>query len=125
MVNVDTPRVDVPSIPVEVAVVTGEQLPVEKKSSPRRGPNRRRPRNPNYKKTESEANINGSDNGETPFTAMTGEGQGQAQSYDRDFAGRIDRIERSEANVVSATAEPKQTVSESVSVVKATQETNE
>ena len=42
-----------------------------------------------------------------------------------DFAGRIDRIERSEANVVSATAEPKQTVSESVSVVKATQETNE
>jgi ribonuclease E len=123
VVNVDTPRVDVPSIPVEVAVVTGEQLPVEKKSSPRRGPNRRRPRNPNYKKTESEANTNGSDNGETPFTAMTGEGQ--AQSYDRDFAGRIDRIERSEVNVVSATAEPKQTVSEIVSVVKATQETNE
>ena len=125
VVNVDTPRVDVPSVPVEVAVVTGEQLPVEKKSSPRRGPNRRRPRNPNYKKTESEANTNGSDNGETPFIAMTGEGQGQAQSYDKDFAGRIDRIERSEANVVSATAEPKQTVSESVSVVKATQETNE
>jgi ribonuclease E len=60
-----------------------------RKNSSRRGPNRRRPRNPNYKKIEGESDSIGSDADEAR--------PAQAQSYDSDFADRIERTERSEA----------------------------
>ena len=122
MINKGAPEVDVPSLPIEVTVATGDQVSTERKSSARRGPNRRRPRNPNYKKIEFEGNANTSDSGEAIVTPITGENRApQAQSYDRDFAGRVERSESS----ATVTSEPKQTISEPLPTVKAIQETNE
>ena len=122
MINKGAPVVDVPSLPIEVAVATGDQVSTERKSSARRGPNRRRPRNPNYKKIEFEGNANTSDSVEAIVTPITGENRApQAQSYDRDFAGRVERSESS----ATVTSEPKQTISEPLPTVKVIQETNE
>ena len=122
MINKGAPVVDVPSLPIEVTVATGDQVSTERKSSARRGPNRRRPRNPNYKKIEFEGNVNTSDSGEAIVTPITGENRApQAQSYDRDFAGRVERSESS----ATVTSEPKQTISEPLPTVKVIQETNE
>jgi len=122
MIKKGAPEVDVPSLPIEVTVATGDQVSTERKSSSRRGPNRRRPRNPNYKKIEFEGNVNTSDSGEAIVTPITGENRApQAQSYDRDFAGRVERSESS----ATVTSEPKQTISEPLPTVKAIQETNE
>ena len=122
MINKGAPVVDVPSLPIEVTVATGDQVSTERKSSARRGPNRRRPRNPNYKKIEFEGNANTSDSGEAIVTPITGENRApQAQSYDRDFAGRVERSESS----ATVTSEPKQTISEPLPTVKVIQETNE
>ncbi len=122
MINKGAPEVDVPSLPIEVTVATGDQVSTERKSSARRGPNRRRPRNPNYKKIEFEGNANTSDSGEAIVTLITGENRApQAQSYDRDFAGRVERSESS----VTVASEPKQTISEPLPTVKVIQETNE
>ncbi len=122
MINKGAPVVDDPSLPIEVTVATGDQVSTERKSSARRGPNRRRPRNPNYKKIEFEGNVNTSDSGEAIVTPITGENRApQAQSYDRDFAGRVERSESS----ATVTSEPKQTISEPLPTVKVIQETNE
>ena len=122
MINKGAPVVDVPSLPIEVAVATGDQVSTERKSSARRGPNRRRPRNPNYKKIEFEGNANTSDSVEAIVTPITGENRApQAQSYDRDFAGRVERSESS----ATVTSEPKQTISEPLPTVKVIQETSE
>ena len=122
MINKGAPEVDVPSLPIEVTVATGDQVSSERKSSARRGPNRRRPRNPNYKKIEFEGNANTSDSGEAIVTPITGENRApQAQSYDRDFAGRVERSESS----ATVTSEPKQTISEPLPTVKVIQETSE
>ncbi len=122
MINKGAPEVDVPSLPIEVTVATGDQVSSERKSSARRGPNRRRPRNPNYKKIEFEGNAHTSDSGEAIVNPITGENRApQAQSYDRDFAGRVERSESS----ATVTSEPKQTISEPLPTVKAIQETNE
>lgn len=122
MINKGTPVVDVPSLPIEVTVATGDQVSTERKSSARRGPNRRRPRNPNYKKIEFEGNANTSVSGEAIVTPITGENRApQAQSYDRDFAGRVERSESS----ATVTSEPKQTISEPLPTVKVIQETHE
>lgn len=122
MINKGAPVLDVPSLPIEVTVATGDQVSTERKSSARRGPNRRRPRNPNYKKIEFEGNANTSDSGEAIVTPITGENRApQAQSYDRDFAGRVERSESS----ATVTSEPKQTISEPLPTVKVIQETSE
>ncbi|MFI3179796.1 MAG: Rne/Rng family ribonuclease [Methylococcaceae bacterium] len=122
MINKGAPVVDVPSLPIEVTVATGDQVSTERKSSARRGPNRRRPRNPNYKKIEFEGNANTSDSVEAIVTPITGENRApQAQSYDRDFAGRVERSESS----ATVTSEPKQTISEPLPTVKVIQETSE
>lgn len=122
MINKGAPVVDVPSLPIEVTVATGDQVSTERKSSARRGPNRRRPRNPNYKKIEFEGNANTSDSGEAIVTPITGENRApQSQSYDRDFAGRVERSESS----ATVTSEPKQTISVPLPTVKAIQETSE
>ena len=122
MINKGAPVVDVPSLPIEVTVATGDQVSTERKSSARRGPNRRRPRNPNYKKIEFEGNASTSGSGEAIITPITGENRApQAQSYDRDFAGRVERSE----STATVTSEPKQTTSEPLPTVKAIQETSE
>jgi ribonuclease E len=122
IINKGAPEVDVSSLPIEVTVATGDQVLTERKSSARRGPNRRRPRNPNYKKIEFEGNANTSDSGEAIVTPITGENRApQSQSYDRDFAGRVERSESS----ATVTSEPKQTISVPLPTVKAIQETSE
>ncbi|MDD5461070.1 MAG: Rne/Rng family ribonuclease [Methylococcales bacterium] len=63
-----------------------------RKSPSRRGPNRRRPRNPNYKKPEGEGDSNGGNGGE----AATETQPTQIQSYDSNFAERVERTEHSE-----------------------------
>jgi ribonuclease E len=81
---------EMPSSAPEVSTPAGDQ---PKRSSARRGPNRRRPRNPNYNKPEiGESNgtieVANEDRGE-PRTA-------EVRTYDKDFAARAERTERPE-----------------------------
>jgi ribonuclease E len=98
----------------EIPVPTDEQArQTARKSSSRRGPNRRRPRNPNYKKTEGEDDSNGGNAGGDGTTDIRGEDRTtQSRSYDSDFADRVERGERSEFQA-SATQEPQKPVIES------------
>ncbi|WP_333874072.1 Rne/Rng family ribonuclease [Methylobacter sp.] len=76
----------------ELALVAGEH---PKRNNARRGPNRRRPRNPNYKKPETNGDSNtvseasSDSNDESRPTAP--------RSYDNDFAKRVERTERPES----------------------------
>ena len=102
----ETPITEAVLLTSEVSASTEEQA---RKNTSRRGPNRRRPRNPNYKKTEGEGDSNG-DGGEAT-TEIAGE---QSRSYDSDFAERVERTERSESQApVSTVAEPQKSVTES------------
>ena len=96
------------------AVVEEEAKQATRKASSRRGPNRRRPRNPNYKKTEGEGESNGAEASEIT-REMTGEAPlPQSRSYDSDFAERVERTERSESQIpVAVVPEPQKTVTES------------
>jgi ribonuclease E len=98
----------------EVSAQTEEQAKqTARKSSSRRGPNRRRPRNPNYKKTEGEGDSNGGDVGEAATDTQGEVRSAQTRSYDSDFAERVERTERSESQTpVSATSEPQKYVTE-------------
>jgi len=77
-------------------VATGEREH-PKRNNARRGPNRRRPRNPNYKKPETDGESN------TAYEASnenSGESRPAAlRSYDNDFAERVERTERPEPQV--------------------------
>ncbi len=101
----------------DISAPAEEQIKqTDRKINSRRSPNRRRPRNPNYKKTEMESNSNGGDVGEaTP--EITGESRSApSRSYDNDFAERVERAERSgsESRInISATPEPQKSVTES------------
>ncbi len=99
----------------EGSVSTEEQVKqATRKNSSRRGPNRRRPRNPNYKKTEGEGDSNGGDTGEAAADSQGEARPAQSRSYDSDFAERVERTERSESPAaVSATPEPQKFVTES------------
>ncbi len=73
----------------ELVSTTGDQ---PKRNNARRGPNRRRPRNPNYKRPETDGESNGShdafsSNNDEPRSAPP-------RSYDNDFAERAERTER-------------------------------
>ena len=108
----ETPSIEETSFTPEVsAAVEEEAKQTARKASSRRGPNRRRPRNPNYKKTEGEGESNGAEAGEIT-REMTGEAPlAQSRSYDSDFAERVERTERSEAQTPVAVApEPQKTV---------------
>jgi ribonuclease E len=88
------------SADTDVVISTEEQTPKpERKNNTRRGPNRRRPRNPNYKKPESDgkaqahhreesSNAEGQSNDEPRPAAI--------RSYNSEFAERIEKIERAE-----------------------------
>jgi ribonuclease E len=73
--------------------VAGEQ---SKRNNSRRGPNRRRPRNPNYKKPETDGDSNSSNE---QFSVSNDERSpipAPIRSYDIDFAARVDRVEKAE-----------------------------
>jgi ribonuclease E len=88
----------------EVVINTEDQTPKpERKNNSRRGPNRRRPRNPNYKKPEfdNDAPVHHSD--ESPNTGAEDNASEprptKVRSYDREFAERVEKVERVEAPV--------------------------
>ncbi|HEY8034520.1 MAG TPA: Rne/Rng family ribonuclease [Methylobacter sp.] len=65
-----------------------------KRNNARRGPNRRRPRNPNYKKPETDGDSNGSH--EASSVSNDESRPAAPRSYDNDFAERVERTERPE-----------------------------
>jgi len=71
-----------------------------KRNNARRGPNRRRPRNPNYKKPETDGDSNST---HEASSESNDESRPAPRSYDNDFAKRAERTERPEspANVPS------------------------
>ncbi len=107
----------VESIVNEVSVdsVTSSEVPVrslERKNS-RRGPNRRRPRNPNYKRVDNGGDD--SSGGSETSELLTIESRLEpVRSYDNDFVQRVEKRERLEA-LASIQAQ----VSESVAAVVA------
>ena len=111
----DTPITEATLVTPEVSAPAEEQAKqTARKNSSRRGPNRRRPRNPNYKKTEVEGDSNGGNTGEAATDTQGETRSTQSRSYDSGFAERVERTERSEplANVPAA-PEPKKSVTES------------
>ncbi|MDP3837514.1 MAG: ribonuclease E/G, partial [Methylococcales bacterium] len=97
-------------IETDVEINTEEQTPKpERKNNSRRGPNRRRPRNPNYKKPEFDndapvhhsdesSNTGAEDNASEPRPA-------KVRSYDSEFAERVEKVERIEAPVHAQSSE--------------------
>ncbi len=109
----------------DISAPTEEQaVQTARKNTSRRGPNRRRPRNPNYKKIEGESDSNGGDSGET-VTVTQGEARPlQSRSYDSNFAESVNRTVQSEAHAtISTTPEPQKSVTESA--LKALEEIKE
>jgi ribonuclease E len=70
---------------------SGEQ---PQRNNARRGPNRRRPRNPNYKKPETDGESNSSN--EASGVSDNTPRPAPVRSYDNDFSERAERTERSE-----------------------------
>ncbi|MDP3009167.1 MAG: Rne/Rng family ribonuclease [Methylococcales bacterium] len=94
----------------EVVISTEEQAPKpERKNNSRRGPNRRRPRNPNYKKPEfdNDAPVHHNDEfSNASAEANTSEPRStKVRSYDSEFAERVEKVERIEAPVHAPNSE--------------------
>ncbi|WP_340122659.1 Rne/Rng family ribonuclease [Methylobacter svalbardensis] len=87
-----------PELVSPVAATTGDQ---PKRNNTRRGPNRRRPRNPNYKKPEADGDSNSTN--DVSSVSNDESRPAQVRSYDNDFAERAERTElpESPANVPS------------------------
>jgi ribonuclease E len=90
------PEFDVTDI---TPVVAGGERAQPKRNNARRGPNRRRPRNPNYKKPDVDGESNStydavSESYDEPRPAAP-------RSYDNDFAERVERTERPPVNIPS------------------------
>ncbi|MEI6333433.1 MAG: Rne/Rng family ribonuclease [Methylococcaceae bacterium] len=93
-----------------------------RKSTSRRGPNRRRPRNPNYKKADGDGDSNdgeGDSNGggsENIADTQSEARPAPSRSYDSDFAERVEKVERTERPEpqapVSVAPEPQKAVTE-------------
>ena len=73
---------------VSTTVATGEH---PKRNNARRGPNRRRPRNPNYKKPETNGDSNTVN--DTPAESNDESRSAEPRSYDNDFAKKAERAE--------------------------------
>jgi ribonuclease E len=88
----------------EVAITTeGLTAKPERKNNARRGPNRRRPRNPNYKKPEFDNDAQPTYHEES-FTNEVSANEprpAKTRSYNSEFAERVEKIERAEQAVVS------------------------
>ncbi|MSP26878.1 MAG: Rne/Rng family ribonuclease [Methylococcales bacterium] len=86
----------------DTAMTVDEQAPKpERKNNTRRGPNRRRPRNPNYKKPELDSDTQPSYHDEVPHIEIieTEPRPAKARSYNSEFAERVEKIERAEQPV--------------------------
>jgi ribonuclease E len=77
--------------PELAAPAAGEQ---PKRNNARRGPNRRRPRNPNYKKPDADGDSNTTNDAFGPSHDELR--PAQPRSYDNDFAERVEITERQE-----------------------------
>jgi len=90
----------------DLAIATEEQAAKpERKNNSRRGPNRRRPRNPNYKKpeTDNDAQVHHSEESSNIAPEINTEANEprptKVRSYDHEFAERVEKVERSEPAV--------------------------
>lgn len=81
-----------PEVASSAVAVAGEREH-PKRNNARRGPNRRRPRNPNYKKPETDGDSNDS---HEASGVSNDESRPAPRSYDNDFAERVERTERPE-----------------------------
>ena len=70
--------------------------PAARKNNNRRGPNRRRPRNPNYKKTEGEGDTAVGDTSLVAQDSRSEDRGSQSRSYNSEFAERVEKTESSE-----------------------------
>ena len=72
----------------------GDQAqPTVRKNNNRRGPNRRRPRNPNYKKTEGEVDAVVGDTTLVAIDSRSEDRGSQTRSYNSEFAERVEKTE--------------------------------
>jgi ribonuclease E len=77
--------------------------PAARKNNNRRGPNRRRPRNPNYKKTEGEGDAVVGDTSLVAIDSRSEDRGSQSRSYNSEFAERVEKTEPSEPKVSEPT----------------------
>lgn len=101
-------EIAVPTNGAEAAASTGEQKKsFNNNKGNRRGPNRRRPRNPNYKKPEGD--VNGEARTRSTETAAQEGGSDSksenAKPYAHEFAQRIEKTERQEIPVAQESRE--------------------
>ena len=76
----------------------GDQAqPTVRKNNNRRGPNRRRPRNPNYKKTEGEVDAVVGDTTLVAIDSRSEDRGSQNRSYNSEFAERVEKTESPES----------------------------
>lgn len=76
----------------------GDQVqPTVRKNNNRRGPNRRRPRNPNYKKTEGEVDAVVGDTTLVAIDSRSEDRGSQTRSYNSEFAERVEKTESPES----------------------------
>lgn len=85
------------------ATANPEELPkqAEKRNNGRRSPNRRRPRNPNYKRPDPDSNGTTEEGGapvdiSNPTVAAEHNIPTRVQSYDSEFAQRVEKTEQSD-----------------------------
>jgi len=83
--------------------------PAARKNNNRRGPNRRRPRNPNYKKTEGEGESVVGDTSLAAVDSRSEDRGSQSRSYNSEFSERIEKTEATEPKA----SEPQKSVIES------------
>ena len=83
--------------------------PAARKNNNRRGPNRRRPRNPNYKKTEGEGESVVGDTSLAAVDSRSEDRSSQSRSYNSEFSERIEKTEATEPKA----SEPQKSVIES------------
>ncbi len=77
---------------------SGDQAqPTVRKNNNRRGPNRRRPRNPNYKKTEGEVDAVVGDTTLVAIDSRSEDRGSQTRSYNSEFAERVEKTESPES----------------------------
>ena len=102
--------VETTALTQDVSSETDDQAkPAARKNNNRRGPNRRRPRNPNYKKTESEGDAVVGDTSLVAIDSRSEDRGSQSRSYNSEFAERVEKTESSEPKV----SEPQKSVTES------------
>ena len=102
--------VETTALTQDVSSETDDQAkPAARKNNNRRGPNRRRPRNPNYKKTEGEGDAVVGDTSLVAIDSRSEDRGSQSRSYNSEFAERVEKTESSEPKV----SEPQKSVTES------------